>query len=321
MKTLLRFLALGAGMAVAAGCGGGGGGGDNLPAELAITPQNAVEVAGDVMVGVLDVGSLGVLGGSGLISADSGAGPAMSKLSPELAGKGVELIMMAPFGPEVVACDVSGTVTVSGNLASPDTLTPGDTITARFSLCDDGEGTVLNGTMTLRVTSFEGDLLAGFVRIGLSMGFQTLSVTEGSDIYTANGDLTLLMDTLAYPESTYTMSSDSLSVNDGTQTQVLSNFSLSAGLDESSQPAAYTLDASGRVGVTGQGTVSFDSLAPFAGFADTDPDSGVMYIEGAMSSSINATVLSNIQVQLEMDYDGNGTIDETRIVTWDELEG
>ncbi len=45
-----------------------------------------------------------------------------------------------------------------------------------------------------------------------------------------------------------------------------------------------------------------------------------MYIEGAMSSSITATVLSNKQVQLEMDYDGNGTIDETRIVTWAELE-
>ncbi len=318
MKSLSRILSLCAGIVIVAGCGGGGGGGDNLPAEATITPQNAQEIAGDVVIGVLDVGALAVLGGSGLIGADQGA-PAMSKLTPIMAAKGVELLMAAPFGPEIVDCDVSGTVTLSGNLASPDTLTPGDTITARFTDCDDGEGEVINGTMTMTVTSFQGDLFAGLMAVGLDMGFRNLTITEGNEVYTADGDLDMQMDTRAYPLSTYGITSSSLTVSEGPDTLALQNFSLSAETDETAQPLAYTLESSGRVALPGQGTVSYGSVQPFTGFGDSEPDAGVMYIEGATSTSITVTVLSNIQVQLEMDYDGNGTIDETRTVSWDEL--
>ena len=318
MNTFSRILVLFAGIGIVAACGGGGGGGNNLPAEVAITPQNAQQIAGDVVVGVLDVGTLGVLGGSGLIGADQD-GPAMSKLTPVMAAKGVELFLAVPFGPEIVNCDVSGTVTLSGNLASPDTLTPGDTITARFADCDDGEGEVINGLMTMSVTSFQGDLFAGLMEVGLAMTFQNLTVTEGSDVYAADGDLDMRMDTRAYPLSTYDMSSSSLTVSDGSDTLAVQDFFLSAETDETAQPLAYTLSSSGRIALPGQGTVSYGSVQPFTGFGDNAPDTGVMSIEGAMGTSITATVLSNVQVQLEMDYDGNGTVDETRTVTWDEL--
>jgi len=325
MKMLIKTLVLGAGLSLVAACGGGGGGGSNPPVVIApdatISSQNAVEIAGDVVTGVLDTGELGAFGGSGLIGADSGAGPAMSKASATAANKGVNVILSAPFGPEVSPCAMGGNVSVSGNLSSQDTLTPGDTITARFTICDDGEGEVVNGVLTLDVDTFDGDLLSGFVAIGVTMGFQGFSVTENGEITTVQGGLSVLIDTRNYPLSTFTMSSGSLSVTDGVETVVLSNFTTTASADESSQPPAFTFESSGRISVPTHGSVTYRVEEPFTGFGESDPDSGVLYIEGEMGANITATVLSANQVQLEMDYDGNGSIDETVIVTWVELEG
>lgn len=325
MKMLIKTLVLGAGLSLVAACGGGGGGGSNPPVVIApdatISSQNAVEIAGDVVTGVLDTGELGAFGGSGLIGADSGAGPAMSKASATAANKGVNIILSAPFGPEVSPCAMGGNVSVSGNLSSQDTLTPGDTITARFTICDDGEGEVVNGVLTLDVDTFDGDLLSGFVAIGVTMGFQGFAVTENGEITTVQGGLSVLIDTRNYPLSTFTMSSGSLSVTDGVETLVLSNFTTTATADESSQPPAFTFESSGRISVPTHGSVTYRVEEPFTGFGESDPDSGVLYIEGEMGANITATVLSANQVQLEMDYDGNGSIDETVIVTWVELEG
>ena len=325
MKMLIKTLVLGAGLSLVAACGGGGGGGGNPPVVIApdatISSQNAVEIAGDVVTGVLDTGELGAFGGSGLIGADSGAGPAMSKASATAANKGVNIILSAPFGPEVSPCAMGGNVSVSGNLSSQDTLTPGDTITARFTICDDGEGEVVNGVLTLDVDTFDGDLLSGFVAIGVTMGFQGFSVTENGEITTVQGGLSVLIDTRNYPLSTFAMSSGSLSVTDGVETLVLSNFTTTATADESSQPPAFTFESSGRISVPTHGSVTYRVEEPFTGFGESDPDSGVLYIEGEMGANITATVLSANQVQLEMDYDGNGSIDETVIVTWVELEG
>ncbi|MGB5623676.1 MAG: hypothetical protein WBN65_14375, partial [Gammaproteobacteria bacterium] len=237
------------------------------------------------------------------------------------ARKGIDAVMMASFGPEVSQCLVTGTVSVSGNLRSQDTLSPGDTITARFTNCDDGEGEVVNGVLTLDIDTFEGDLLSGFVALGVTMGFQSFSVTEGGEVHTVSGGLSVLIDTRNYPLNTFTMSSGSLSVTDGVETVVLSNFTTTASSDESSQPPAFTFESSGRISVPRHGSVTYRVEEPFTGFGEGDPESGVLYIEGSGGGNITATVLSSTQVQLDMDYDGNGSIDETLIVTWVELEG
>jgi hypothetical protein len=325
MNSYFRTVLLGAGLSLLAACGGGGGGGGNPPVVVApdasIDPQNAVEIAGDVVTGVLDSGQLGAFGGSGLIGASDSGAPAMSKASASAAMKGIDAVMMAPFGPEVSQCAVAGTVSISGNLRSQDTLSPGDTITARFTNCDDGEGEVINGVLTLDIDTFEGDLLSGFVALGVTMGFQSFSVTEDGEIHMVNGGLSVLIDTRNYPLNTFTMSSGSLSVTDGVETVVLSNFTTTASSDESSQPPAFTFESSGRISVPRHGSVTYRVEEPFTGFGEGDPESGVLYIEGGGGASITATVLSATQVQLDMDYDGNGSTDQTVIVTWVELEG
>lgn len=315
------------------GCGGGGGGGgDSSPTpttgDVTITSANAVEVASDVYEAIGDTASLGDFGTGGLIGSAGPANPTLSKSAVTLATKsGLEgtidtgsLIAVA-FGPERTDCAVSGTVTVSGDISDPNTLSAGDTISLRFNNCDDGDGQVANGSLTLTVDTLSGDLDSGFFALGVSLDFGSLSVLEAGETTAVDGSLSMLVDTTDYPVTTASLSSPSLSVTSGAQSANLSNYSATVTLDESSMPPAFSVTSSGRIGLPDQsGAVTYSVREPFTGFGDSDPQAGVLFIRGANNASITMTVLSDTQVQLEMDYDGNGSVDETAILTWVEFE-
>jgi hypothetical protein len=68
-----------------------------------------------------------------------------------------------------------------------------------------------------------------------------------------------------------------------------------------------------------EGAVLFDTLQDFVIMADDNPSAGQLFIRDN-SSSVLVTVLDNINVQFEIDVDLNGTIDQTIVVTWAELD-
>ena len=65
------------------------------------------------------------------------------------------------------------------------------------------------------------------------------------------------------------------------------------------------------------------SIAEFTGFlrgTDTNnATAGIMEITGADSSKETLTVLNSVDVQLEIDENGDDIVDETILTTWDEL--
>ena len=316
------------------GCGGGGGGGGDsspppLTGDVTITSANAVGVASDVYEAVGDTASLGDFGAGGLIGSVGPANPTLSKSAVTLATKsGLEgtvdtgsLIAVA-FGPERTDCAVSGSATVSGDIADPNTLTAGDTISLRFNNCNEGDGQLVNGSLTLTIDTVSGDLNSEFFALGVSLDFNSLSVLEAGETTSVHGSLSMLLDSTAYPVTTASLSSPSLSVTSGSQSANLSNYSTTVTLDESSQPPAFSVTSSGRIGLPDLGgAVTYSVREPFTGFGDSDPQAGVLFVRGANNASITMTVLSDTQVQLEMDYDGNGSVDETVILTWVEFEG
>ncbi|MGD8424829.1 MAG: hypothetical protein PVH13_06270, partial [Gammaproteobacteria bacterium] len=92
-------------------------------------------------------------------------------------------------------------------------------------------------------------------------------------------------------------------------------------VDESSQPPAFSVTSSGRVDLPRRGgSVSFVVREPFSGFGEGNPDSGVLFIRGANGATINMTVLSDTQVRFDMDYDGDGSVDETVNLAWVDFE-
>jgi len=333
IKRLVQVVVFGVGIALAAGCGGGGGGGDNPPvvvnpgnpaipaSDATIVSTNALEISGTAILGGLYGGDPGVLTSAGLVGADPGADAPLSKVSAQIANKALAAGFAKPFGPETSLCALAGTVTVSGNLASDQTLTAGDVFNMRFNKCDDGEGQVFDGPVTMTLEAFEGDLFTGFLAFGMAINFQNLAVTEGGETHAFNGDATVFVDTLAYPAISAETSGRSLSVAGAARTMALANYSTSTVTDQSSIPAAFSIDASGRVGVAPHGWVNYSVLEPFAGFGEVSPTSGVMQITGGAGSKVTAIAQADGQIRLDLDFDGDGVVDESRLVSWADLEG
>jgi hypothetical protein len=330
MHSSLKILGIALVLSGLAGCGGGGGGGGGAPAtaDAEINPENAVDIASDVYESIGETTSLGDFGTGGLIGATGPSSPTLSKSAATIAAKAglsgtldtASLIAVA-IGPEERSCAVSGTVTVSGDISNPETLSAGDTITLRFNNCDEGEGQVVNGNLRLTIDMISGDITTEFFALGATLDFQTFTVQEDSETTSVNGGFSIMVDTTGYPVTTASLSSPYLSVTDGSRTASLSNYSTTLTVDESSQPPAFSVTSSGRVDLPRRGgSVSFVVREPFNGFGEGNPDSGVLFIRGANGATINMTVLSDTQVRFEMDYDGDGSVDETVNLAWVDFE-
>ena len=146
---------------VACGGGGSGGGGGDTPtlSPLSITTANAPAVSGEVVNATDAVEGFGG-GSSGTILAavTTTGGDRQSLVDvirsqldrfPLLQNAASNAVVGAVVGPTTFACAVSGTTTVSGNLADPASLSAGDSLSATFSSCDEGNGSILGGGLSM----------------------------------------------------------------------------------------------------------------------------------------------------------------------------
>jgi len=68
-----------------------------------------------------------------------------------------------------------------------------------------------------------------------------------------------------------------------------------------------------------EGSVTFETLQRFVAVADANPSTGEMLISDG-TSSVLVTVIDNVNIQLEIDLDLDGTIDRTIVVGWADLD-
>ena len=67
------------------------------------------------------------------------------------------------------------------------------------------------------------------------------------------------------------------------------------------------------------GSITFETLEDFIVMGDDNPSSGRMLISDS-NSSVLVTALDNLNVQLDIDLDLDGVIDQTIVLTWPELD-
>jgi hypothetical protein len=284
------FLSTLAGCMLAAGCGGGSDGGPtgNIDAppssSLRITAANAANATGVAYEAALMSAGLGDL------SADSG--------------------LLASGPPQTEPCAVNGSLTISGDIEDPftPTLTAGDFFTVDFDMCDDGLGEVTDGMLDFVVDAFSGDFAGGLFDLTMTLTLTDLQVTTADDVITSNGGASITLNTLDSPAVSASVSGTSLTIDSNSSSETLTNFVSNQAIDAGVSPSPYALAMSGTLDSTQlSGIVSYSTPVTFEGFDLDYPGTGEFLVEG------------DVNVRIEVDTDGNGTVDETINTTWAEL--
>jgi len=283
-------------MALVLGMACGGSGGTPVAAGMTITAANAEDAAAAAMAGMDDM-----FGGTEFVT--------------DALDEGFEC--------------VTGSIVITENDVPPvGQANVGDTITLTFNACTDGAGAMINGSMTLRITAFSGDVNNPPVTLGFSVTFNNLTFTEGGDSFTVTGGFTMTMTDNGAGTTTIVMSGTSFAITGMDQgvpiNESLTNFRFAVSFNDNT--GDYSLDFSGTIsdGELG-GSVSFDTTTPFQGTAfgqlDLDnPDSGVMVVTGAGGSMVILTVTGPNTIQIQVDEDGDGNFETTINTTWDALD-
>lgn len=309
-------------------CGGGSSSAPPPPASpppppaatgLVVTTANAkpaVRVAYSSTMQSTDTG--GLVGGAGLASSqDTGglqkpAGGTFSGLS--------SIMQKVPLGPDTYDCGVSGTQTISGELASLLTLTAGDQINVDAADCDDGLGEVINGRMEMTVATFSGDLLLALYLLEMDVLLIDFEVTTATDSVLSNGDSRVSLDTTGTPLISMGISGNSMTTVTNTSTTIMGNFDTSQTVDTSAIPEPYTLSASGTVDSSELGgVISYSTPVTFQGAGASYPYAGEMLINGADGATIRLIAIDSVNIRIEIDTDGNGTVDDSEDTTWDDI--
>lgn len=301
-----------------ASCGGGGGGDDSgaagnfqptvQPAEInAQTGPVIAEAVAGTLTSSENLAGLGNLSipttATGLLSSNS--------LAPPLA--------TVMIGPEVIDCDGGGTATFAGDLASGLTLTQGDTLTFQYSNCNDGLGSVLDGSLGFTVAAVSGDLGLGTFALTFSMDLQNLQITDNGIGASIDGDISFMLDTTDQQAIVISVSSSVLTVSAGSDSVTISDYIVSMTLDP--LLGSIALEGSGTLaGTEFEGEVSYTITQAIVLNASDVPMSGQIVVTGADGATLTINIVSEAQIDLEFDYDGNSTVDEVVVTDWQELQ-
>ncbi len=305
-------------------CSGSDGGSAapvTMPPSMAIIDSNsAAPIAAGVVDAVFASGSFGdILSGGVSGSPASQANNGFSKAAGSQPGSLLGYFAVVPIPETNTLCAVDGSVTVSGEVANPATLSAGDRLRLEFFDCDDGAGKVLNGIYEIVVNNFSGDIAQGLFDLNASATFEGFEVVEGLEVTALNGATTLDLDTSMPPMTSVSVSGNSVSVSDNTDSATLTLFRTDVTHNAGVAPEAYTSSASGTLSSTlFVGDVHYSTPVPFQGFAGEHPFEGELLVTGANGASVRLVALDNINVRLQVDRgDGSGTA--TQDVTWAEL--
>ncbi|MEJ2593230.1 MAG: hypothetical protein P8178_17905 [Candidatus Thiodiazotropha sp.] len=220
-------------------------------------------------------------------------------------------------------CLTSGTVSVSGDVADPNTLTAGDSLTFSFNNCN-VDGYVTNGGMDLSV-SYVTPNFTGIEPFTLDVDvvLHSLSVNDSGSSYSANGDMSLLIDVDSVGNESVRLSGSSLATTASTESTLLSNYQYDMNYATN---ADFSVSLQGTVASTKiDGAVSFTTLTNFTGNDNVYggyPTAGELHITTTADSS-QAWVIAlsdGTNVQIDLDTNGDDTVDSTVMTTWTELE-
>jgi hypothetical protein len=342
LRVLLAFVLVIAGVVSTVGSGGGGSDGgvnfDGLDGcclsstppqpDVDITIDNAQDVSATVVQAIGELFDV-MAKISGQIFPNPPAAPDL--LSSNSKFDFFETVQTTEE-PVIATCAVIGNVYIWGRTTNdPVSLSEGDVFELMFNSCDDGDGYILDGKFTLLVNVLDGDPRTDVSRLAYEVFAMALTVTSGIDTYVASASQPLFLlgwDSLPFPEIMLIASTRGLILSSQVDTYSWSDLiqpekhSLTVNADTSIPAtlakASESLIESAALG----GRVAYVIAVPLQAPDGQDPESGDILISGGYENgTIRIVIESSASVRLEIDVDGDGTVDDYQYTTWPALRG
>lgn len=214
------------------------------------------------------------------------------------------------FDNEIESCSGGGSVTLDGMLSDVDYT---GTLTVTFDSCVE-ESVITDGETTFAINSFTDDV------VDITVEFTRLSLTGAEIDITQTGTVRVQL----FIGNNYDVITLNVTIEDGIGGEMLmfDNFVISHQYDDFNFPNNVTISWDGRLFHSDQGYVDVDTIVPFC-FTNMETDTpdcgGEILLTGENNATLRITAISNEQVQLDLDEDGDGTVDLSRTITWAEL--
>lgn len=302
-------------------CGGGGGGSSPTPpASQEITSAN-METTASVVVNTVDAGaSL-----ADLTDAFVTGSPAAVRVRVAERVVGLAPRVAAQVYDANQPCSGGGSVAVSLNDADNNlALSAGDSAHLSFASCTE-DGASFNGIYDLSITTASGDFLAGTGAMGMSLGIHNLVGVYGTERVSMNGNatLSLIQSSSTYATATMTMSNMVVATSGGTAGDASVSIP-SATIAAVRNGASASLSFSEQLGIqhsaySGSVSVVSEQAVYYANRSDAYPTSGRIRTSTG-KSTLWLTYLGGDAAQLDLDGNGDGSVDTTRQVKLSELE-
>lgn len=318
-----------------AACGGGGNSGST-----ASTLPNTQTAPGITISNSKDVGAQAYSGADALNSQVSTGSSLVTGVSTDIGNSGLidttlrqlHLALDKPVANLAVGvststtenCSGGGTVSITKNIANAPNLSAGDTVFITSNNCVE-DGAKLNGTLKIVVTSFSGTFSNNSAwNASFGINFTDFSIEAGGIADAAHGDLALTYNQTTLGVVSFSANGKSLQVRSvkgkSTTDRTLTNYTYSGSANGSNvytYRANFTL--SGNLGKLGNASYTVKTITDFKEQIGSFPSTGALVVTAADKSSVTLTVLNSTTVQLAVDKNGDGQIDETTTSTWAEL--
>ncbi|HJV79446.1 hypothetical protein [Noviherbaspirillum sp.] len=333
-------LALSIGFALLlAACGGGGSSGSpgsSTQAASTITSANASDVAAQAYAASDALNSQAVAGGTAgadLVTAVSVQTPmpttglidaGLQQMYRVLAHKPADMVL-GVMGTGTITCSGGGMMTGSYNMMNANMVSNGDTLTVTSSGCREGMHQ-FNGGLTIAFSNISGlPSSMGAWNATMRMTLNNFSVMQNNITETANGDISLNYGQNLSGTRAFTVSGSSLQMSTtrggAMVTRMLTNYSYDASVTSANlytYRCDYTLTGDlPRIGNNVSYTVR--TMTPFQQQGGLYPNQGVMTVRASDGTSLTMTVRDATSVQIAIDRNGDGIVDETIVKTWTEL--
>lgn len=230
-------------------------------------------------------------------------------------------------GSGTYPCGAGEIVAVINDVAPVGEPSPGDTATFTFNSCayTFGDQTLeIRGELSFSVPTATTTQLAqvsGFAMV-FDLVFKDLKFVWSDETLTLNGGIryTVTSADNVIVDSTWTGTLVDIHIQetpgDSYVVQII-DFEFTERWNGSNN--AYVLGFKGTMADSRGGSMHFESTTALAGTEPQYPGTGIWFIEGGNNSRCTYFVVDPSQVRLQVDKDGDGTIDADFLVPWNNL--